>query len=214
MAHHRQPQNFIYWDNCSPVSWRNNHWEVAKAFMPRGQGKIKEQFDASALLNLINSCDWFYDVDPKSVREVIRYRNELMHSSDLHMKDEWMKHYDITLRNLLRQFRGNSHMTTAERQINQMLQADLSIHVHGLDQTDLDDVATISAHDMFSADLISQWETELLHERLQEVLSDTDESTSSADELKHLDSFFEANKDLEERFSSELQNINSLKQSQ
>lgn len=118
MAHHRQPQNIIYWDNCSPASWRNSHWEVAKAYMPRGQRKDKEQFDVTAQLNLINSCDWFNDVDLKSVREMIRYRNELMHSSDFHIKDEWMKPYERTLRNFLQQFRGISHMATAEQQIN------------------------------------------------------------------------------------------------
>lgn len=40
--------------------------------MPRGQGEVKgaDQCDASALLNLINYCDYFQSVDLKCVREV------------------------------------------------------------------------------------------------------------------------------------------------
>lgn len=95
-----------------------------------------------------------------------------------------------------------------------MLRTDLSIQLRDLDKTGLDsDIVTDSAHDMFGVDLISQWETELLQERL-EMLNDTDANTLGADGLRHLEGFFEANKDLEERFSSELQNINSLKQRQ
>lgn len=43
-----------------------------QAYMPRGQWKMKgaDQCDASALLNLINYCDYFRSVDPKVVREV------------------------------------------------------------------------------------------------------------------------------------------------
>ncbi|XP_020795216.2 uncharacterized protein CXorf38 homolog isoform X2 [Boleophthalmus pectinirostris] len=215
LAHHRQPQNTVNWDNCSPVSWRTDHWEVAKAFMPRGQGKVRgaDQFDASALLNLINSCDWFHSVAPKPVREVIRYRNELMHSSDFLVSDTWIKHYDSALRNFILLFRNVVPMRRAEQQIKQMLQADLSIHVHGLDQTDSDDIVTDFVHEI-NADSIVQWEAELLQQRLQEVLEETDQTSAlSAEELKILESFFEANKDLGVRFSSQLQNMNLLRKS-
>ncbi|XP_033838543.1 uncharacterized protein CXorf38 homolog [Periophthalmus magnuspinnatus] len=216
-GHHRQPQNTINWNNCLPVSWRTDHWEVAKAFMPRGQEKVRgaDQFDASALLNLISSCDWFHLVDPKPVREVIRYRNELMHSSDFHVSDSWIKHYNSALRNFILQLRDVAPMATAEEQINQMLQADLSIHVHGWDQTDLDDIVKDSVHDEISVDSIIQWEAELLQQRLQELLEETDDSNAlSAEELKDLGSFFEANNDLGAHFSSQLQNLNLLRKSE
>lgn len=43
--------------------------------MPRGYSEVKtvEQCDASALLNLINSCDCFLSVDVDYVREVNIY---------------------------------------------------------------------------------------------------------------------------------------------
>uniref|UniRef100_A0AAV2JRA2 DZIP3-like HEPN domain-containing protein n=1 Tax=Knipowitschia caucasica TaxID=637954 RepID=A0AAV2JRA2_KNICA len=213
--HHRQPQHTVNWDNCSPVSWRTNHWEVAKAFMPRGQGNIKtaDQFDAAALLNLINSCDWFQSVDPKPVKEVIRYRNELMHSSDFLVSDTWINNFDSTLRRFMLHFRDDASMAQTEKQINQMLQADLSIHIHLWDQTDSNDLVADGINaDSISADVIVQWEAELLQQRLQVLLEETDESsTLSAEQLKGLDSFFESNKDLGERFSSQLQNMNLLR---
>ncbi|XP_072296566.1 uncharacterized protein [Eucyclogobius newberryi] len=213
--HHRQPQNAINWDNCSPASWRTDHWEVAKAFMPRGQGKVREagQFDPSALLNVISCCDWFHS-DPKPVREVIRCRNELMHSSNLLVSDNWLKHYESKLRNCTQQFKSVASIVTAEKRIKQMLRTDLSVHIHGSDQTDLDDLVTDCVHDEISANSIVQWEAELLQQRLQELLEETDETNAlSAEELKDLGSFFEANKDLGERFSSLLQNMNLFSKS-
>lgn len=43
--------------------------------MPRGYSEVKtvEQCDASALLNLINSCDCFLSFDVEYVREVKKY---------------------------------------------------------------------------------------------------------------------------------------------
>uniref|UniRef100_A0A3B4WN24 Uncharacterized protein n=1 Tax=Seriola lalandi dorsalis TaxID=1841481 RepID=A0A3B4WN24_SERLL len=122
IKHHRQPDATMNWDNCFPPAWRTDHWEVAKAYMPRGQGKVKgaDQFDASALLNLINYCDCFQSVNPKLVREVIRYRNELMHSCEMHMKDEWMRCYQITLRRFVQQFSHVPQMTTAGQEINEV----------------------------------------------------------------------------------------------
>ncbi|KAK2822017.1 hypothetical protein Q5P01_022082 [Channa striata] len=142
LRHHRQPDATVNWDNCFPPSWRTDHWELAKAYMPRGQGKVKgaHQCDASALLNLINYCDCFLSVDGKLVREVIRYRNELMHSCELRVKDEWMRHYQTTLKKFVRQFRHIPQMATAGQQIDEMLSADFSIWVSGVDQMDSVDV--------------------------------------------------------------------------
>ncbi|XP_045906797.1 uncharacterized protein CXorf38 homolog [Micropterus dolomieu] len=218
LRYHRQPSSTVNWDNCFPPHWRTDPWELAKAYMPRGQGKVKgaDQCDASALLNLINYCGGFQSVDTKFVREVIRYRNELMHSSEFHMKDEWMKHYRVALRNLVRQFSHVPQMATAGRQIEEMLTVDLSVCISGLDRMDSADldgfeIDSVSQWET-SADLISQWEAELLQERLQELLhaADDDTTTRDAEQLKTLDGFLQANRDLGERFSAELQAIHSL----
>ncbi|XP_071348411.1 uncharacterized protein CXorf38 homolog [Trachinotus anak] len=218
LKHHRQRDVTVNWDNCVPPSWRTDHWEVAKAYMPRGQGKVKgaDQFDASALLNLINYCDCFKLVDPKCVREVIRHRNELMHSCEMHMKDEWMKHYQIALKHFVQQFSHVPQMATAGQEIDEMLALNLSIYFPGLDRPDSAYTVALACdcvpHWVTSPDLISQWEAELLQERLQELLyaADDDAKTQDTEQLKRVAGFLQANRDLGERFSAELQVINSL----
>ncbi|XP_058482957.1 uncharacterized protein CXorf38-like isoform X2 [Solea solea] len=221
LRHHRQPGASVNWDNCVPPQWRTDYWEVAKAYMPRGQGKVKraDQCDASALLNLINFCDCFQSVETKYVREVIRYRNELMHSCELHVEDEWMKHYRMTLKRFIQQFSHVPQMERVGRDIDEMLTVDLSVCVSGLDKVDSVTVDKTELHAFHegasSTDLIGQWEAELLREKLQELLhddddDDDDENMKDSEPLKRLSGFLQANSDLGARFSAELQTINSL----
>ncbi|XP_042354175.1 uncharacterized protein CXorf38-like isoform X2 [Plectropomus leopardus] len=222
LRHHRNPDATVNWDNCVPPNWRTDHWELAKAYMPRGQGKVRsaDQCDASALLNLINYCDCFRSVDPKFVREVIRFRNELMHSCEFRVKDEWVRRYHTAVKNLVRQFSHVPQMAAVGRQIEEMLTVDLSICVSGLDHLDSPvsdglECDSVSQWES-SADLISQWEAELLRETLQELLhaAAVDTKTQDTEQLKRLGGFLQANRDLGERFSAELQAINSLEAGQ
>ncbi|KAM6919076.1 uncharacterized protein CXorf38-like [Xenentodon cancila] len=223
LAHHRHPDaTTINWANCCPPNWRTNHWELAKAYMPRGQAKVKgaDQCDTSALLNLINYCKYFCYVDPKLVRQVIQYRNELMHSCEFRIKDEWMRHYGTTLKQFVQQFSQVPQMATVEKQIEDILSVDLSICVLGVDRMDsaglLDGLQADSVTQLeTSLEQISQWETELLQEMSQECMhaapEDHDDSvTQDTEQLKRLGGFLEANKDLSERFSTILQAINCL----
>ncbi|XP_008275924.1 uncharacterized protein CXorf38 homolog [Stegastes partitus] len=195
---------------------------MSLAYMPRGMAKKNpDQFDPSALLNLINYCQWFSSVDPKLVREVIRYRNELMHSCDFRVTDEWMRRYRNTMRHFLQQFNDVPRMAAVGQQIDEMLDADLSIHVAGVDAIDsagsVDGLESDSVNltgPEISAGLVSQWESELLQEMLQEILQvgaeEGDTTAQDAQQLKKLGGFLQANKDLGERFSAELRAINSL----
>ncbi|XP_034744586.1 uncharacterized protein CXorf38-like [Etheostoma cragini] len=218
LSHHRQPDATVNWDNCFPPNWRTDHWELAKAYMPRGQGKVKgaDQCDASALLNLINYCDCFRSVDPKFVREVIRYRNELMHSYEFRVKDEWMSQYQATVKKVVRQFSHVPQMAKVGHQVEEMLSVDLSICVSGLDRMDSANMDGIECDSLSqweaSANLISQWEAELLQESLHGLLhaAADDTMTPDTEQLKKLCSFLQTNRDLGERFSEELQAINSL----
>ncbi|XP_071763600.1 uncharacterized protein CXorf38 isoform X1 [Centroberyx gerrardi] len=215
LRHHRQPDATVNWDNCSPPSWSHDHWELAKAYMPRGQVKVKgaDKCDASALLNLINYCDHFRSIDTKLVREVIRYRNELMHSCGLSVSDEWMRRFESSLKNLVRQFNHIPEVGTIEQQIDEMLRVDWSICVSGLDRMDAADLDVLESDSASqwetSADSISQWEAEVLRERLEELLHDAE--TQDTEQLTRLGDFLQANRDLAELFSAELQAISSLK---
>ncbi|XP_028328661.1 uncharacterized protein CXorf38 homolog isoform X2 [Gouania willdenowi] len=227
LKHHREPGATIHWNNCFPPDWRTHHWELAKAYMPRGQAKVQraDQCDAAALLNLIHFCKGFHSVDPTLVREVIRFRNELMHSSDLRMTDKWMSHFQNTVKLFVEQLSSVPQIEAVGRQIDEMLNLDLSICVYGEDHLDssglLDKVVYESAsQSQPNADLIIQWEAELLQETLQEFLhtsaadgDDEEEDTAKTldtGRLKQLGGFLESSKDLGERFSTELQVINSL----
>ncbi|XP_038819310.1 uncharacterized protein CXorf38 homolog isoform X2 [Salvelinus namaycush] len=179
LRHHTNPRGMVNWGNCRPPLWNQDHWELAKAYMPRGQAGVKgaELCDVSALLNLLNFCSHFNYVDQHCVREVIRCRNELMHSCEMRVCDQWMRRY-------------------------QMLAVDLSVLVPGVDRVDG------SVSEGLEPESISQWETDLLRERLQELLTDTD--TQDTEELLRLRDFLLANRDLSDQFSSELQTITSM----
>ncbi|XP_055739788.1 uncharacterized protein CXorf38 homolog isoform X1 [Salvelinus fontinalis] len=213
LRHHTNPRGMVNWGNCRPPLWNQDHWELAKAYMPRGQAGVKgaELCDVSALLNLLNFCSHFNYVDQHCVREVIRCRNELMHSCEMRVCDQWMRHYQVSIQQLLQQFTHLPEVAAAGQQILekccvcvsvQMLAVDLSVLVPGVDRVDG------SVSEGLEPESISQWETDLLRERLQELLTDTD--TQDTEELLRLRDFLLANRDLSDQFSSELQTITSM----
>ncbi|KAM6948355.1 uncharacterized protein CXorf38-like [Aplochiton taeniatus] len=213
LRHHTNPGGAVNWGNCRPPAWRQDPWEVAKAYMPRGQTGLKgpEQCDASALLNLLNYCDRFRSIDQGVVREVIRCRNELMHSCEMRMGAGWMKGYHANLSKLLQHFSSLPEMAAVAGQIQEVLTTDWSVCVPGVDGVDAAQSDGLES-DFVSqwevkADSISQWEVELLRERLGELFNDTEEQHS--EELLKLRDFLLAHKDLGELFSPELQAISS-----
>ncbi|KAG7273866.1 hypothetical protein CRUP_025927 [Coryphaenoides rupestris] len=126
LRHHRQPDaTSVNWENCSPERWSQDHWELAKAYMPRGLYKVRafDQCDASALLNLLNFCKWFSAAEPRVVREVIRYRNDLMHSFDMRMDNGWMGRYRRALTHLVLHL---SHQWAPLAQAQQQIEASLA----------------------------------------------------------------------------------------
>ncbi|XP_047224044.1 uncharacterized protein CXorf38 homolog isoform X2 [Girardinichthys multiradiatus] len=181
LRHHRQPDVTIHWTNCFPPYWRSDHWELAK---------------------------------------VIQCRNELMHSCEFRVKDDWMRHYRTALKHFVQQLSSVPHMAAVGKQIEQMLTVELSICVFGVDQMDSAgplaglDPDSVSEQET-SAELVSQWEAELLQEVLLECLhaaneEDEEATTHDTEQLKKLQGFLQANKDLGERFATELQAIGSL----
>uniref|UniRef100_A0A1A8E9D5 Chromosome X open reading frame 38 n=1 Tax=Nothobranchius kadleci TaxID=1051664 RepID=A0A1A8E9D5_NOTKA len=151
---------------------------------------------------------------------LIQFRNELMHSCELRVKDDWIRHYWSTLKHFVQQLSDVPQMATVGQQIEDMLTVDLSICVSGVDRVDSDGPLEGCESDFVSqletsAEKVSQWETELLQEMLQEYLhvaaeEDGDAKAQDPEQLKRLQSFLQANKDLREKFSTELQAINSL----
>ena len=67
-------KNQVYWTNTNVQLWPKERWEVAKAYMERGQQAIKtsSESDASSLLTLIGNCKFFLScgLQPKDVKLV------------------------------------------------------------------------------------------------------------------------------------------------
>ncbi|XP_040000582.1 uncharacterized protein CXorf38-like isoform X2 [Xiphias gladius] len=178
---------------------------------------LRHHRQPDATVNWDNCFPPSWRTDPWEVAKVIRYRNELMHSCELRMKDEWMRHYQTSLKHLVQQFSHIPQMAKVGQEIDKMLAVDLLICVSGVDQLDSGDLDGLECDSVHqgepSANLISQWEAELLQERLQELLhadDNDDTKTQDAEQLRGLGGFLQANSDLGERFSAELQTINSL----
>ncbi|XP_037131734.1 uncharacterized protein CXorf38-like [Syngnathus acus] len=216
LNHHRQPNSNLNWDNCIPSAWRTRHWELAKAYMPRGQGHVNavDQCDPSALLNLINFCDCFASVNSyknsSCVRELIRCRNYLMHSANQHVSDAWMIKFKLALQHFVRLFSEVRGMQLAENMINRMLAVDLSISF--IDAVDCirEELATDSVIDDVTPELITKWEADLIREMLWELRQMAEDETMDSNQLKMLDNFLQKNKDLTAMFSPELQAISML----
>ncbi|KAF4027181.1 hypothetical protein G4228_019495 [Cervus hanglu yarkandensis] len=99
---------------CSP--------RARQAFMPRGQADKTgpEECDAVALLNLINSCDHFV-VDRRKVTEVIKCRNEIMHSSEMKVSSVWLRDFQMKIQNFLNEFKNIPEIVAVYSQIEQIL---------------------------------------------------------------------------------------------
>ncbi|XP_051978470.1 uncharacterized protein LOC127640108 [Xyrauchen texanus] len=98
LANHTTKQ--IHWGNCRQHLWPAEKWEVAKAYMSRGQTQHCKfaQFDVSAILNFMYSCKHFKGIPTKCLSNVLNVRNNVMHSPDMKISNEDMtKHLQKVL---------------------------------------------------------------------------------------------------------------------
>ncbi|XP_060759959.1 uncharacterized protein CXorf38-like [Neoarius graeffei] len=89
--------------------------------MPRGLADLSraDQCDAAALLNLLHFCDYFSFISQRLITEVIRCRNELMHSCEMQVSNEWMTHFQKSLEQLLLTLRHVPEVAAAGQQIQE-----------------------------------------------------------------------------------------------
>ncbi|EPY73343.1 hypothetical protein CB1_013165002, partial [Camelus ferus] len=92
------------------------------AFMPRGLADKTgpEECDAVALLSLLNCCDHFV-VDRKKVTEVIKCRNEIMHSSEMKVSSMWLRDFQVKIQNFLNEFKNIPEIVAVYSRIEQIL---------------------------------------------------------------------------------------------
>uniref|UniRef100_F6UI20 Chromosome X open reading frame 38 n=1 Tax=Monodelphis domestica TaxID=13616 RepID=F6UI20_MONDO len=209
LKHHTNRNGDIYWGNCKPERWPFDPWELAKAFMPRGLADKKgpEECDAVALLSLINSCDHFR-IDRKKVIEVIKCRNEIMHSSEMKVSSSWLQDFQMKIQSFLNEFRNIPEIAATSARIEKLLTFDWAVHIPGDDQLDGPKSDTKI---YLSESEISEIEMELLREKLQESYLQAEGQAIPPEEVaKHVEAmkiFLKNNKDLGSSFEEEMQKL-------
>ncbi|XP_074851092.1 uncharacterized protein CXorf38 homolog isoform X2 [Carettochelys insculpta] len=184
-----------------------------QAYMPRGQADISgpEKCDISALLNLFNFCDHFSGIDQKKVREVIRCRNELMHSSEMKVSSLWLKEFRKKIQNLLKEFQNVPEVMAATARIDKLLSSDWAVHVQGEDQLDGLEGGTEVC---MTENQISEIEMELIKERLKEIYLLVEEQEMLSEEnlnrIQMIKHFLKDNGDLQKSLQEDLQKLEAL----
>ncbi|XP_053242889.1 uncharacterized protein CXorf38 homolog isoform X3 [Podarcis raffonei] len=179
--------------------------------MPHGKADIcgPDKCDASALLNLFNFCDHFSNIDQKKVREVIKCRNELMHSSDMKVSSSWLKEFGNHVQNLLTEFQHIPEAQMARTRIEKLLSSDWAVHVPGGDQLD-------GLEGEMNRSQISEIEAELIKERLHEIRLLVEEQAMMSEEdlnrIQIVKDFLNGNHDLQRSLQAEMQNLEDLVQ--
>ncbi|XP_029139782.1 uncharacterized protein CXorf38 homolog [Protobothrops mucrosquamatus] len=208
LSHHTHKMGDIYWGNCRPWLWPSNSWELAKAYMPRGKADTygPDKCDASALLNLFIFCDHFNNIDPKKIREVIKCRNELMHSADMKVSFSWLKQFGNHVQNLLTEFYQVPEAQTACHRIQKLLESDWNVHIAG-DQLD-------GLEGEMTPSLIRETELELMKERLEEICFLAKEHGITSEEdlnrVQIVRDFLLGNHELQSNLQTEMQNLEDL----
>ncbi|XP_053562454.1 uncharacterized protein CXorf38 homolog [Bombina bombina] len=187
LDHHTNRKGEIHWGNCNPSLWPTHYWEVAKVYMPRGYSEKKspQVCDATALLNLINACDHFKGFNITKVREVIKCRNDLMHSSDMELSSSWLKDFGTTINNFISEFRHVPGLKEEGSKIKQVLHSDWT--TESFCRYEVDGPVLMGDNEVlaeeFSLTLIYNTEKQLIQQLLEEryLQLEEDEALSEDD---------------------------------
>ncbi|XP_072283222.1 uncharacterized protein CXorf38 homolog isoform X1 [Pyxicephalus adspersus] len=220
LNHHNNKNGEIHWGNCNPSLWPTHYWEVAKVYMPRGQTNSKgpRQCDAAALLNLINSCDHFKVSNITKVREVIKCRNDLMHSSDMKVSSSWLDDFGQKIQELIYEFRHVPSLVNEADQIQEVLLTDWSVDnlsVYEVDGCVADGGENFcirnSSLDGFS---LNELEIQLVSQLLEELYLQKEEngalSEEDQDSVRKMKTFLTENQDLLPVFQDDLKKLEHL----
>ncbi|TFK09216.1 snRNA-activating protein complex subunit 4 [Platysternon megacephalum] len=214
LNHHTNRNGEVHWGNCKPWLWPSNSWELAKAYMPRGQMDISgpDKCDAAALLNLFNFCDHFSGIDQKKVREVIKCRNELMHSSEMKVSSLWLEEFGKKVQNLLKELQNVPEVITASTRVEKLLSSDWAVHIPG--EEDQPDGLEGETEVCMSGSQISEIEMELIKERLKEIYLLVEEQEMLSEEnlnrIQMTKNFLKDSGDLQISLQADMQRLEGL----
>ncbi|XP_026058613.1 uncharacterized protein LOC113043438 [Carassius auratus] len=216
-ANHNGNDNRMYWDNCQPHLWPTDKWEVAKAHMPRGQTKHRkfDQFDISALLNLINFCKHFKNIPGQRVRDVITVRNNVMHSPDFKVSNEDMKKHHKTLLQLAKELEPHvPEMRDVEKEITRFYNILDKNFNQGPCEVDgqQEDLQTVKDRQN-----VLDREQQAMKDRIEDFISrlegNRDENANEKpQDMKSLLDFLDQNKDLLENLGPEVDKLKEMQE--
>ncbi|XP_053313429.1 uncharacterized protein CXorf38 homolog [Spea bombifrons] len=188
LKHHTNKNGEIHWGNCKPSLWPTNYWEVAKVYMPRGHADTAgpQLCDAAALLNLINACDRFREFNQSKVREVIKCRNELMHSSDMNVSSNWLKDFGQRLQNLIFEFRHVPGIHDEGKRIQEVLKSDWLVEDFGYEVDGLVMEST-QTHEEIPMLIMYETEQQLIQQLLKEIYLQIEEQVEEQESLSEKD---------------------------
>lgn len=181
--------------------------------MPRGLADKAgpEECDAVALLSLINSCDHFV-IDRKKVIEVIKCRNEIMHSSEMKVSSMWLQDFQTKIQNFLNEFKNIPEIVAMYSRIEQLLTSDWAVHIPEEDQRD---GCQCETGGYLSESQINEIEMELLKEKLEDIyLQAKDQEVLPEEILNQLEvvkEFLRNNEDLRSGLTEDMQKLDSLR---
>lgn len=185
---------------------------LLQAFMPRGLADKTgpEECDAVALLSLINSCDHFL-VDRKKVTELIKCRNEIMHSSEMKVSSMWLRDFQRKIQNFLNEFKNIPEIATVYFRVEELLTSDWAVHIPEEDQRD---GCEYEAGVYLSESQVNEIEMELLKEKLQEIYLQAQEQEVLPEEISNrlevVKEFLRNNEDLRNGLTKDMQKLDSL----
>ncbi|KAG8450514.1 hypothetical protein GDO86_002969 [Hymenochirus boettgeri] len=211
LDHHSNRNGEIHWGNCDPSLWATHYWEVAKAYMPRGNGDKKEPklCDAAALLNLITACDQFKGPGQSKVREVIKCRNDLMHSSNMAVTSDWLKEFENKIQIFISEFRHVPGLKEEGNKIRQVLQSNWTVEELALDS--LDGLALACDREIVS---LFDLEMQLIGQMLQELYLQLEDLKGLSDEdlncVQSVQNFLSNHEDLQTHFQPDMERLNLL----
>uniref|UniRef100_A0A4W3IBC9 Uncharacterized protein n=1 Tax=Callorhinchus milii TaxID=7868 RepID=A0A4W3IBC9_CALMI len=181
-------------------------------YMPRGQMNKQgpENCDVAALLNLINFCDHFSFVERRKLIEVIKCRNELMHSTEMSVSVEWLDNSVQKILDLLQEFQHVAETKTTSKIIQKIISSSWKVQISGMDMVD----DAHASDEELNAEEIHNVELRLVREKLQELCFILEEQKELQEQdlncLRRFKEFLKDNRELESELHDELQQLYKL----
>ncbi|XP_066456035.1 uncharacterized protein CXorf38 homolog isoform X2 [Eleutherodactylus coqui] len=182
-----------------------------EVYMPRGQAQKRspQNCDAAALLNLINTCDYFRIRNRLRVREIIKCRNELMHSSDMMVSSPWLEAFGQKMHDLTAEFTHVPGIVREGERMQEILLSDWNVDKFEIDgiiyaqgPSDIFDLPPYAVEIRLIAQLFQE-----LYLDVEEQGSLTEENENQASKMKK---FLSQNEDLKFAFQVDLEWLESV----